>query len=109
LYKNFIIINMLLVVAGQIKIFVFLFFAFAGCMGVVLHLILKSKRKMRKTWQVRKVRNKYLPMHGECYLYVDKNTGKILSDCIGDKCVFYDTEAEAQIIMYSYKNSLQYA
>lgn len=100
---------MLLLIAGQFKIFMFFFLVLAGFMVGTIYFIVKSKRKMKKIWQVRKVRDKYLPMHGECYLYVDKNTGKILSDCIGDKCVFYDTEAEAKIVMYSYKNSEQYA
>jgi len=100
---------MLLDIVGQFKVFMFLFLVVAGCMGVILYFIVKNKRKMRKIWQVRKVRDKYLPMHGDCYLYVDKNTGKIVSDSIGDKCVFYDTEAEAEIIMYSFKNSQQYA
>lgn len=100
---------MLFVISGHLKIYLFLFLALTVCIGSVIYFVVKSKRKMKNIWQVRKVRDKYLPMHGECYLYVDKDTGKILRDCIGDKCEFYDTEAEAEIIIYSYKNSLQSA
>ena len=101
--------NMLFVIAGHLKIYLFLLFALSVFIGVIIYFIMKRKRKMNQIWQVRKVRNKYLPMYGDSYLYIDKNTGKVLSDRIGDKCEFYDTEAEAKIIMYSYKNSLQYA
>lgn len=100
---------MLFDIAGHLKIYLILFLTLTVCMGGVIYFVVKSKRKKKKIWQVRKVRDKYLPMYGECYLYVDKNTGKIQSDCIGDKCEFYDTEAEAKIIMYTHKNSLQYA
>jgi hypothetical protein len=91
---------MLLYIEDKIVVFgILLFIAVLGIIGGIIYLIARSKRKSK----VLKVRDKYTPMSGKDYLYIDKTTGMILKDRNGEKCMFFDSEEEAQFILDQYE------
>ena len=50
------------------------------------------------------VRDKFTPMAGKFFLFVDKSTGMVRIDKTGDRCMFFDTEAEAVFILDQFQD-----
>jgi|GEM_PF-2035449 len=79
--------------------FIFLAIAILFLCGLLIYKLVK-KRNMLK---VMMVRDKYIPTLGKFFLYIDKSTGIVQIDKAGDKCMFFESQAEAQFILDQYQ------
>ncbi len=76
-----------------------LFIIFFGIIGWIIYSVVKRKNKLT----ILMVRDKFTPMAGNFYLFIDSQTGQISKDRNGEKCMFFDTKAEAQFILDQYE------
>lgn len=81
-----------------VLLFIVLLVFFAIAFWVICFIIKRGKKT-----HIMMVRDKYTPMLGKVYLYVDPKSGIILQDKTGDKCMFFDNEEEAQFILDQYE------
>ena len=78
--------------------FIFLGLAIMFFTGLLIFKLVKKRNVLK----VMMVRDKYTPMVGKFFLFVEKDTGIVQIDKTGDKCMFFDTEVEAQFILQQF-------
>jgi len=80
--------------------FIFLGLAIMFFTGLLIYKLLKKRNLLK----VMMVRDKFTPMAGKFFLFVDKSTGMVRIDKTGDRCMFFDTEAEAVFILDQFQD-----